>query len=49
MDFDEYELRRLVEAAVEGGAVLYVSESGDFDEYEVKRIAREGKPNVVFM
>jgi hypothetical protein len=47
-DFDEFELRRLVEAAKEGGTVLTVSESDSLDEYEIRRIAEEGKRHVVF-
>jgi len=47
-DFDEYELGRMVESAVEGNAVLSIRNSNKFDEYEIERIAENGKRNVVF-
>jgi hypothetical protein len=47
-NFDEYELSRMVESAVEGNAILSIRNSDKFDEYEIERIAEEGKRNVVF-
>ena len=47
-DFDEYELGRMVESAVEGKATLTIRNSDKFDEYEIKRIAENGKRNVIF-
>lgn len=47
-DFDEFELSRMVESAVEGNAVLTIRDSDKFDEFEIKRIAEKGKRNVVF-
>jgi|GEM_PF-6134850 len=47
-DFDEYELGRLVESAVEGNTTLFVRDSDEFDEYKIERIAENGKRNVVF-
>jgi hypothetical protein len=48
LDFDEYELGRMVESAVEGNTTLYIRHSNKFDEYEIERIAENGKRNVVF-
>jgi len=47
-DFEVYELKRLVRAAVEGNATLYIEDSDQLETYEVRRIAEEGKQNVVF-
>jgi hypothetical protein len=47
-DFDEFELGRMLESAVEGNATLFVNDSDEFDEYEIRRIAEHGKHNVVF-
>ncbi len=47
-DFDTYELRHLAEAAAEGDAMLYISDSEDMDTHDIKRIAEEGRENVVF-
>ena len=47
-DFDEYELGRMVESAVEGNAALSIKDSNELDEFKIKRIARNGKRNVVF-
>jgi hypothetical protein len=47
-DFDDYELRHLVEAAVEGDTTLYIADSENLDEHDVRRIADEGRENVVF-
>ena len=47
-DFDEYELRHLVEAAAEGDTMLYIADSENLDEYDIKRIADRGRENVVF-
>lgn len=47
-DFDEYELGRMVESAVEGNAILTIRNSYKFDEYEIERIAENGKQNVIF-
>jgi hypothetical protein len=47
-DFEVYELKRLVEAAVEGNATLCIEDSDQLETYEVRRIAEEGKRNVVF-
>jgi len=48
-DFDEYDLRHLVEAAVEGDTTLYISDSGNLDEDDIRLIADAGKENVVFL
>jgi hypothetical protein len=47
-DFDEWQLGRMVESAVEGNATLFVRNSNRFDEYAIERIADNGKRNVVF-
>jgi predicted ester cyclase len=47
-DFDEFQLGRMVESAVEGNAVLSIRNSNKFDEFEIERIAENGKRNVVF-
>jgi hypothetical protein len=47
-DFDVFELRQLVRAAVEGNATLYIANSNRLDTYEIRCIAGEGKQNVVF-
>jgi len=47
-DFDEWELGRMVESAVEGNAVLSIRNSDKFDEYEIERIAENGKRHCVF-
>lgn len=47
-DFDEYELGRMVESAVEGNTTLFIRNSDKFDEYEIERIAENGKHSVVF-
>jgi len=47
-DFDEFELGRMVESAVEGNAVLSIRNSNKFDEFEIERIAENGKRHCVF-
>ena len=47
-DFEVYELKRLVEAAVEGNTMLYIVDTDQLETYEIRRIAEEGKQNVVF-
>ena len=47
-DFDDHDLRRFVESAVEGNATLYITDSDQLDSHDIRRIAEEGKRNVVF-
>jgi hypothetical protein len=47
-DFNVYDLKRLVEAAVEGGTVLVITHSDSLGEYEIRRIADEGSHHVEF-
>jgi hypothetical protein len=47
-DFDEYELRHLVEAAAERDATLYIADTEDLDEHYIGRITDQGRENAVF-
>jgi hypothetical protein len=47
-DYDVFELRRMVRAAVLGNAVLTITDSDELNAFDVRHIARVGKQNVVF-
>lgn len=47
-DYDEFDLKGFVRAAVKGDTTVIIRDSGQLDEFDLRRIAREGKGSVIF-